>query len=256
MDIRLDGKVALITGGSKGIGRSVAFAMASSGAQIVIADLDTTQGEETAASIRSAGGSCIVVEANVSNPDDCAEMVARAVASFGRLDIAVNSAGISHPMPSLEMTSEVWTRVININLNGVFYSCQAEARQMVAQGTGGSIMSLSSISGKVGFPMRAPYCASKAGVIALTQVLASEWASMKIRVNALAPGYIMTELVETNVSRGVVDLDAVNRRTPLGRIGTPEEVANVAVFLASDQASYVTGETITIDGAWTAYGGW
>lgn len=256
MDIRLDGKVALITGGSKGIGRSIGLLMASSGARVVIADLDTSQGEQTASEIRAAGGTCLVVPANVSDPAVCTEMVARAVAAFGSLDIAVNSAGVSQPMPSLEMTSEVWMRVIDINLSGVFYSCQAEARQMMAQGTGGSIISLSSMAGKVGFPMRAPYCASKAGVIALTQVLATEWASARIRVNALAPGYIMTELVETNVTRGVVDLEAVNRRTPLGRIGTPEEVASVAVFLASDQASYVTGETIAIDGAWTAYGGW
>ena len=146
-------------------------------------------------------------------------------------------------------------QIIGVDLNGVFFASQAAARQMIKQG-GGTIVSLSSLSGRLGFAGRAPYCAAKAGVIALTQVFAVEWAEHHIRVNAVAPGYINTELVEKNVARGVVDIEGVTRRTPMKRLGTADEVASVLVLLASDQMSFVTGETIGIDGGWVANGGW
>ena len=256
MQIDFSSKVTLVTGGAKGIGRAVALAFAASGASVVVADMDTDASAKTAAEIRALGAACLVVEANVADPLSCQAMVQAAVTTFGQLDIQINNAGISHPHDSLTMPSEYWQRIIDINLGGVFYSSQAAARQMVQQSLGGVIISLASISGALGFPGRAPYCASKAGVIALTQVLACEWAEHNIRVNAVAPGYIQTDLVDANIRRGVVDAAAVRRRTPLGRLGTPDDVANAIVLLCSDQASYITGETLYVDGGWTAYGGW
>jgi NAD(P)-dependent dehydrogenase (short-subunit alcohol dehydrogenase family) len=153
------------------------------------------------------------------------------------------------------MPPQLWNQVTGINLSGVFYSSQAAARQMHKQG-GGVIISIASMAGKLGFPGRAPYCAAKAGVIALTQTLGCEWASAHIRVNAVAPGYVMTEMVERNVQSGAVNLEKVNQRTPMGRAASPQEVADLVVMLASDYAVYVTGETVSIDGGWTAYGSW
>ncbi len=255
MEIRFDGRVALITGGGNGIGREVALVLANSGADIAITDLDRQSGEETAQLVRAEGRECLVIEADVSIPADCERAVDETVRKFGRLDIQINNAGISKPTPSIEMSPDLWNRIISIDLSGVFFSSQAAARQMFKQG-GGVIISLASMSGALGFPGRAPYCAAKAGVISLTQTLGCEWASQNIRVNAVAPGYVMTALVERNVASGAVNLDTVNQRTPLGRVASPREVANVIAMLASDYASYVTGETVYIDGGWTAYGGW
>lgn len=255
MLIDFSSKVALVTGGAKGIGRAVVITLAASGAAIVIADMDADGSAETAAAVRALGVECLVVETNVADPRACDAMVAAAVMRFGRLDIQINNAGISHPHDSLTMPPDHWQRIIDINLNGVFYSAQAAARQMVRQQSG-VIISLASISAALGFPGRAPYCAAKAGVVALTQVLACEWAEHNIRVNAVAPGYVQTDLVEMNIRRGVVDADAVRKRTPLGRLGTPADVANAIVLLCSEQASYITGETLYVDGGWTAYGGW
>lgn len=256
MEIHFDGKVALITGGARGIGFAIAQVLAQSRAAVVLTDIDVEAGQAAAAQLEQAGAQCVFVELNTVDPDSCGNAVRQAVQHFGRLDIQVNNAGISRPMDSLEMPADLWNRIIGINLSGVFFSSQAAARQMIAQGNGGSIISLSSMAGLVGFPMRAPYCAAKAGVVALTQTLACEWAPHNIRVNAVAPGYVMTDLVRTNVASGAVDLDVVNKRTPLGRVADPVEIANVVAMLASDQASYVTGETVSIDGGWVQYGGW
>jgi len=256
MDIRLDNKVVLITGGGKGIGRAAAFLFAACGADVAIGDIDLESAQDTVNKVQQqAGRRAVALRANVAEAAECQSMVDETVAALGRLDVLINNAGISHPMASVEMTPEVWNRIIGVDLSGVFFASQAAATQMIKQG-GGAIVSLSSIAGRVGFAGRAPYGAAKAGVIALTKILAVEWAEFNIRVNAVAPGYISTELVETNVARGLVDIAGVTRRTPLKRLGTPDEVASVLVLLASDQMSYVTGETVGIDGGWVAYGGW
>ncbi|MBC8160799.1 MAG: 3-oxoacyl-ACP reductase FabG [Roseiflexaceae bacterium] len=255
MDIDFSNRVALVTGGGKGIGRAIALAFASHGAAVVVADIDPQFGEETTALARECGARSIYVPTDVSDPVSCNKMVAAAVETFDRLDIQINNAGISQPSPSVDLTPELWHQIIGINLSGVFFSCQAAGRQMLRQRSG-NIISIGSIAGALGFAGRAPYCAAKAGVTGLTQALACEWAEANIRVNAVAPGYVMTDLVAANIERGAVDAAAIARRTPLGRIGQTQDVAHVVMLLASDLTSYVTGETWFVDGGWTAYGGW
>jgi NAD(P)-dependent dehydrogenase (short-subunit alcohol dehydrogenase family) len=165
----------------------------------------------------------------------------------------VNNAGISMAHPSEDLSPEEWTRAVETDLFGVFYGCQSAARQMMRQG-GGCIINITSVYGLVAAPMRAAYCASKAGANILTKVLAIEWASKKIRVNAIAPGYIRTELVQDLIDQGILPVGAIEKRTPQGRIGEVEDVVGLAVYLASDEASLMTGSIVNIDGGWTAYG--
>jgi 3-oxoacyl-[acyl-carrier protein] reductase len=220
----------------------------------VLADVDLPAVQATASEIRSQGGDCSAVHVDVRDAASCKTMAAEAMAQFGRIDVLVNNAGVSHPHDSATMPEEIWNRIIGINLSGAFFCSQAVAPAMMTQRSG-VILSVASIAAFVGFPGRAPYCASKAGIVALTQVLGCEWAEHNIRVNAVAPGYVMTELVEKNVQRGIVSLPAVEGRTPLRRLASPEDIANMLVMLASDQAGYVTGQTVLVDGGWTAYGG-
>lgn len=255
MDIRFDGKVALITGAGKGIGRESALTLAASGAKIVVADVDAETSAETVKQVQALGSRAIFAPTDVRDPAACERAVQTGVEAFGRLDIQVNNAGISAPFPSLDMPPEHWSRIIDINLSGVFFSSQAAARQMVRQENGGVIISMASISAAQGFPKRAPYCAAKAGVVALTQVLAAEWAAYNIRVNAVAPGYVMTDIVTTNIAAGNIDLPSLQRRTPMNRLATPQDIANAVALLASDYAGYITGETLYVDGGWTAYAG-
>ena len=181
------------------------------------------------------------------------EVFSQCVQRFGRIDILLNNAGVSVNKPSLELTVDEWRRGIDINLNGSFICAQAAARRMVEQSSG-VIVNIASMYGVVAAPQRAAYCASKAGVVALTKTLAVEWAAYGIRVNAIGPGYTLTALVEELGKDGRLDLDALRRRTPLGRLGTPEEIAQLALFLASDRAAFVTGHTLVADGGWTANG--
>ncbi len=255
MNITFHNKVVIVTGAAKGIGRAACMAFASAGANVALADIDKAASEATAEEIRSQGADCIAVNVDVRDAAKCKAMAEVVLAQFGRIDVLVNNAGVSQPHDSASMPEEVWNRILSINLSGAFFCSQAVAPAMMVQ-RGGVILSVASIAAYVGFPGRAPYCASKAGIVALTQVLGCEWAEHNIRVNAVAPGYVMTELVEKNVQRGIVSLPAVEGRTPLRRLASPEDIANMLVMLASDQAGYVTGQTVLVDGGWTAYGGW
>jgi glucose 1-dehydrogenase len=245
----LDGKVALVTGGARGIGRAVARRFVAEGAKVVIGDIDTA-GEAEA---RALGPDCRFVKADVGNATDANALVAAATSAFGRLDVLVNNAGIIHAADFLDLAEQDFDRVLRVNLKGAFLVGQAAARQMVAQAkagggsAGGAIINMSSINAAVAIPNQAPYCVSKGGLSQLTKVMALSLAPHGIRVNAIGPGSIMTPMMATIAT----DREAKRRvlsRTPLGRIGEADEVAAVAVFLASDAASYITGEIIYVDG--------
>jgi NAD(P)-dependent dehydrogenase (short-subunit alcohol dehydrogenase family) len=251
--MRLDGKAALVTGGARGIGRSVATAFAEAGADVVLADIDLAEAERAAKEIADATGRKIIaVRADVTSPTDCAAMVEAAVAAFGKLDIAMCNAGICKNTPAIDMTPEEFKQVIDINLTGVFLTAQAAGRQMMRQGTGGSIINTASMSAHiVNVPQpQCSYNASKAGVIQLTKSLAVEWADENIRVNSLSPGYIGTELVLASDFLKPL-IPQWNASAPLRRLGTPEELQAICVYLAGDAAAFTTGTDFVVDGAFT-----
>lgn len=226
---------------------------AREGAAVILASRSMDLLSAIADEINSEGGQALALKVDVRKSDSIQGVVDTAVEKFDRLDIMVNNAGISMVHPSEDLAPEDWTRAVETDLSGVFYGCQSAARQMMKQG-GGCIINITSIYGLVAAPMRAAYCASKAAGNMLTKLLASEWAAKKIRVNAIAPGYIRTELVQGVIDKGMLPVDAIEKRTPQGRIGEVEDVLGAAVFLASEEAAYVTGSILTVDGGWTAYG--
>jgi len=252
--MKLKDKVAIITGAAEGIGKAIAIEFVKEGAKVVVADVNLELAEKTVEELKSLGGEAIAVKADVTSPDEVNAMVSKTLERFGRIDILVNNAGISTQKPLLEMTLEDWRRVIDINLTGVFLCTQAVARVMVQQGRG-VIVNMASSLGFVAIPRRAAYSASKAGVIGLTRELAVELAPYGIRVVGVAPGWIATQRVLNLAKKGVVNEEAIKMMTPMGRLGTPEEVAKVIAFLSSDEASFITGDTILIDGGYVSYGG-
>jgi len=251
--MKLKNKVAIITGASKGIGKGIAIAYAEEGATVVLASRSMDLLSAIADGINRNGGQALAMEVDVRRSKSIQAVVDRTVEKFKRVDIIVNNAGISMAYPSDDLAPEDWIRAVETDLFGVFYGCQSAGRQMIAQG-GGCIINITSIYGIVAAPMRAAYCASKAAGNMLTKVLAAEWASKQIRVNAIAPGYIRTELVQGVIDKGILPVDAIEKRTPQGRIGEVKDVLGAALFLASDAASFITGSILTIDGGWTAYG--
>ena len=267
MSQRLADETAVITGSSSGIGAAIAKRFAEEGADVVTNSRASERAEATAGEIADAGGTATAVEADVSDPEGAEHLVESAVDAYGSLDIMVNNAGISVVEPAMEIDPEDWQNVIDTNLSGVFYGAQAAGREMIEQGTGGQIINVSSMFGKIGVQGRAPYNASKGGVNNLTRCLAVELGEHDICVNSLAPGYIGTELTaQTKESddRGThldeddwpyysYDDTHIENRTPMGRFGTLEEVGTVALFLA-EGGHYTTGEILTADGGWSAFG--
>jgi NAD(P)-dependent dehydrogenase (short-subunit alcohol dehydrogenase family) len=252
--MKLRDKVAIITGASKGIGKGIAVRYAEEGAAVVLASRSEDLLASIAQQIRDTGSRALALSLNVRRPESVQEVVQKTVSEFGRLDIMVNNAGISMAHPSEDLKPEDWQMALETDLSGVFYGCQSAAKQMIAQGTGGCIINITSVYGLVAAPMRAAYCASKAGANMLTKLLASEWAGKNIRVNAIAPGYIRTELVQGVIDKGMLPLGAIEKRTPQGRIGEVSDLLGVAVLLASDESAFMTGSIVTVDGGWTAYG--
>jgi 3-oxoacyl-[acyl-carrier protein] reductase len=252
--MKLEGKVAIITGASKGIGKAIAVRYAQEGATVVLASRSEDLLAAIASQIRDSGGRALALTVDVRRPESIEALVQRTVSEFGRLDIMINNAGISMAQPSENLAPEDWQRALETDLFGVFYGCQSAARQMLQQASGGCIINISSMYGIVAAPMRAAYCASKAGTNMLTKVLACEWAAKSIRVNAIAPGYIRTELVQGIIDKGMLPMDAIQKRTPQGRIGEVEDLLGIAVYLAADESSFMTGSVIPIDGGWSAYG--
>lgn len=243
----ISGRTALVTGGAKGIGRACAEALAAAGAKVIIADMDEAAGGATAQAL----GGCFV-RLNVTRKSEVDAVAAEITRQHGALDILVNNAGIVQNGPSEDVAMEDWQRVIDVNLNGVFYCAQAFGKEMVKAGKG-SIVSISSICGSVTvYPQpQAAYNASKAAVNLLTKSLAVEWAKKGVRVNAVAPGYTATELTLAGRSKPEW-FETWMRMTPMGRLGEPKEIANAVLFLASDAASYITGTVLMVDGGYTA----
>jgi glucose 1-dehydrogenase len=245
---RLDNKVAIVTGGARGIGLAIAKRYVAEGARVVIADIDETAGKAAAAGLGSAAK---FVRTDVGAAGDARNVVAEATALTGDLDILVNNAGVIHTADFLDIAEADFDRVLRINLKGMFLVGQLAAKQMVAQVKAGkkpgAIVNMSSINARVAIPNQVPYCVSKGGVDQLTKVMALSLSGYGIRVNAIGPGSIMTDIL-----KGIAtDQEAKNRllsRTPLRRIGDADEVAAIAAFLVSDDASYVTGETVYVDG--------
>lgn len=242
----LNGQVAVVTGGGRGLGEAIALAIARSGANVAVVSRTRSQIEETACEIKALGQSALAVVADVAKLEDVQLMVNKVAQRFGRIDVLVNAAGVNQRAPSLDVSPELWERILSINLRGTFFCCQAAATYMIQQ-NGGAIVNIASITSSVGIPSLAPYAASKAGVEALTRVLAAEWAPHGVRVNAVAPGYFRTEMTKSLFE----DVDWVDRllaRIPLGRAGLPEDLAEAVVFLVSPAARYVTGQVVTVDG--------
>jgi NAD(P)-dependent dehydrogenase (short-subunit alcohol dehydrogenase family) len=250
----LDGKSALITGGGGDIGRATALAFAREGARVAVADLRAEAAGETVAQVNAAGGQAISLSGDMSKDADVRAMVQTVVATYGRLDCAFNNAGISGWMidaggkKTAEWPEEAFDRMIAVNLKGVWLCMRHELPQMQAQG-GGAIVNTGSIAGLVGLPTSSAYVAAKHGVVGLTKTAALEYAEANIRVNAVCPGYIKTRMTDPIMElRGA----AVLAQTPLKRMGNPEEIAEMVVWLSSDRASYVSGAAYNVDGGWMA----
>jgi len=241
--MRLEGKVALVTGAAQGIGLACAKAFAAEGARVVLADVNEERGREATTGLGAA-----FVRCDVSRKAEVSAAVEKAVREYGRLDVLVANAGIVHAADFLDLEEADFDRVLSVNLKGIFLAGQAAARQMVKQGGGGAIVNMSSVNAVMAIPNQVPYVVSKGGINQLTKVMALSLAKHRIRVNGIGPGTILTELARTAVLGNAEAERRILSRTPLGRMGEPEEIASVAVFLASDDASYLTGQTIYPDG--------
>lgn len=248
----LTGKIAIVTGGSAGIGRATALALAANAATVVVADVDDARGVQVAADINDKGGMAVFVHADVSDDAQVEALVARTVDEFGGLDIAFNNAGIEGtPAITHECTPENWQRTLAVNLNGVWSCMRHEISRMLERG-GGSIVNCSSVAGLVGFNAIPAYVASKHAVVGLTKTAALDYAEAGIRVNAVCPGVIDTEMVE-RFTGGQPDAEAAMiAMEPVGRLGRPDEIADAVVWLCSDRSSFVTGQAIAIDGGFVA----
>lgn len=252
---KLKDKVAVITGAGSGIGRATAILFAKEGAKVVVVDCDRDSGEETVKIIKESGGEAIFVYADVSKSLDVQKMVESVVSKYGAIDILFNNAGINVALPITELTEEIWDNIINVNLKGVFLCCKYVIPVMKRQGSG-VIINMGSTSALIGVAYFGAYTASKGGVLALTRTIALEVAPFNIRVNCICPGMVETPLSKRTWERMGISEEKRGERAklvPLGRVGKPEEIARVALFLASEGSSYMTGANIVVDGGWTAH---
>jgi 3-oxoacyl-[acyl-carrier protein] reductase len=248
--MRLSGKTAIVTGARRGMGRAIALALAREGANVVVSDISQEDCQRVVDEIEELGRKGLAVKCDVSSSDDVEDMVKRTVAEFGRVDILVNNAGIIDFKPFLELTDEEWDKTLNINLKGQFLCARATGRVMI-KNKWGRIINIASISSGgcgIAFPLIAHYTASKGGVVALTEALALELTAQGINVNAICPGAVDTDMAKGTKESG--QLAQVLARIPKGRLGQPEEIASLAVFLASEESDYISGTAIVIDGGW------
>ncbi len=247
-------RVAIVTGGGTGIGRAIAVELAELGADVVVASRDLQHLEPTAADIRALGRRALAIPTDIRVPTQIEALAEQTVAEFGKIDIHVNNAGGQYAGPAEELSVEGWRGVIDLNLSGTFYCAQAMARQMM-QTNGGAIVNIVANFGLRATPGLAHSAAARAGVINLTRTLALEWAKYNIRVNAVAPGVVMTEGALSEMLISPDAIENIERAIPLKRLGTPEDIAHLVTFLVSDAATYITGETIAADGGnWHGHG--
>ena len=251
MSGRLEGKTAIVTGSTKGIGLGIARAYVREGARVVV---NSRSAADCASVARELGSAAVAVAADLSRSDEVRRLAKESLAALdGTVDILVNNAGQPRVAPSESLPEADYRYTLDLNLNGCFVLTQEIVHGMLAAGRG-TIIHVSSMNGSVPFPQRLAYCVSKAGLNMMTKVMAIEWAARGVRVNAIAPGYVQTEFITMLSARGILDAEKLARRTPMGRISTPEEIGEVAVFLASAAGSFITGEILTVAGGWSSYG--
>ena len=246
----LRGKTAIVTGGNRGIGFALAEGLAKYGATVVIVNRSAEEGEKAAQRMRDAGGSAISIPADVSQKDAVVKMVEKVIDQQGQIDVLVNNAGVNIRKPATEISEKDLNTILDINLKGLFFCCQAAAKPMIEQGRG-KIINVSSIAYTYAFLDRTPYSATKAGVSQLTRTLALEWAKFGLTVNAIGPGIVQTPLTEAYMKSDPQRRDRVRKMIPLGRFSKPEDLVGVTLFLASKTSDYLTGQTIIVDGGFT-----
>lgn len=251
--MKLSGKTAVVTGAGRGIGRAIALLFAKEGACVVVNSARSETGSQVAKEIQDLNGKAIAFPGDVSNEEFVQSLVDTAISKFGSVDILINNAGIALVKPTEEVTGEEWSRVIDINLRSAFLCSRNVARHMI-RARHGRIVNIASIGGIRGAPLRAAYCASKGGMIALTRALAVEWAKHGILVNAIAPGFVKTDIYLDRFKSGILKEEDVAAKIPVQRLATSEEIARAALFLSSDDSSYITGQVIVADGGLTAFG--
>ncbi|MEJ0026321.1 MAG: glucose 1-dehydrogenase [Rhizomicrobium sp.] len=252
MDLGLKDKVALVTGATQGLGLAIAAGFVAEGAKVVLVSRSPEKGRVAVESLKKAGGDCVYVQADVAKATDVERLVASTLDRYGRLDCTVNNAAIEAQRPFIDWTEEEWDETIDINLKGVWLCMKYSIKQMLKQGAG-SIVNVSSIAGVRGFPLHAPYVASKHGVLGLTRSASMEYAKQGIRVNTVCPGIFMTPMLEKGFVDNPENSNLAASLTQMGRIGRPEELASAVLWLCSEQASFTTGITIAVDGGWTQH---